>query len=99
MNHITITGRATKVGDLHFTKFSGGSMHIHIKDDTEAHGDVWFIVRVLGKLAESVCGKIRNGEMVTVFGRIQENLVDGSPAIMIMAKDVIPHGNSAAGGE
>lgn len=91
MNHITITGAVSRHGSLHQRPNSGAIMHFHISDSTENFGNVCFIVRAQGKLAERIEQHIARGVFVTVFGRIEENMVEGSAAIIIAAKDVIPH--------
>jgi len=91
VNHITMTGEISLAGSLHQRPCSGAILHFHISDNTENFGNVWFIVRAQGKLAERIESHIWEGNFVTVFGRLEENMVEGSPAIIIAAKDVIPH--------
>lgn len=93
MNHITLTGVVTKSNELQKPSEGGASLLFHVSDSAVGgvYSDVWFIVKLQGKVAESVADDIWPGQIVTIFGRIREPNLRETGAIIIHAKDVIPH--------
>ncbi len=93
MNHITLTGVVTKTNDLSVSDTTGSSLLFHVADTDAKPGsdDIWFIILLQGKIAERLADDIWAGQIVTVFGRIRMQNSRENGAILLHAKDVIPH--------
>ena len=93
MNHITLTGIVTKSTEIQNYGENGANLLFHVADSAAAdiYSDVWFIVKAQGKLAARISDDLWPGQIVTVFGRIREPNTHENGAIILHAKEVIPH--------